>query len=138
MQGLAWALAMGLAGSAAAQEAPGTTQAAAGPWMVFFDWGKPDVRGDDQAALDQVAAAYRDRPGAQFEIAGHTDRSGSAAVNRAAGLQRARTVRAELERRGIPGNVISIASFGELQPLVATEEGVREVQNRRVVITIEE
>jgi outer membrane protein OmpA-like peptidoglycan-associated protein len=44
----------------------------------------------------------------------------------------------ELEKRGIPGNAISVASFGEEQPLVPTEDGVREVQNRRVTIEIGE
>jgi outer membrane protein OmpA-like peptidoglycan-associated protein len=106
--------------------------------MVFFDWGKPEVRSDDQLVLDEVAAAYRAKPGAHLQLAGHTDRSGSAAVNRAAGLRRAETVRAELEKRSVPRNAIAIASFGEDQPLVPTEDGVREVQNRRVDIRIEE
>lgn len=108
------------------------------PVMVFFDWRKPDIRSDDQQVLDQVATAYRTRPSAQLVLAGHTDRSGNASVNRAAGLKRAQTVRAELEKRGIPRNAMRIASFGEDQPLVPTEDGVREVQNRRVVIEFEE
>ena len=66
------------------------------------------------------------------------DRSGSAAVNRRKGLERARMVRGELEKRGVPRNAMRIASFGEERPLVATEDGVREVQNRRVVIAFEE
>ena len=131
---LAVAIALGLASQSAAQEA----SAPPAPVMVFFDWGKPDLRGDDQAALDQVATAFRSRPSAHLRIAGHTDRSGGAAANRAAGLRRARTVRAELERRGIPRNAMSVASFGEDRPLVPTEDGVREVQNRRVVIAFEE
>jgi len=105
------------------------------PFMVFFDWGEPDVRSDDASTLDQVAATYRADPGRRLLLTGHTDRSGSAAVNRAAGLRRAVTVRTELEKRGVPRNVMTIASFGEGQPLVPTEDGVREVQNRRVVIS---
>ena len=108
------------------------------PAMVFFDWGKDDLRRDDAETLDRVAEAWRARPSAKLRLAGHTDRSGSAAVNRRAGLERARMVRAELEKRGVPRNAISIASFGEERPLVATEDGVREVQNRRVVIAFEE
>ena len=135
MRGLAFAVAMSLlAGASMAQ--PG--HASTGPWMVFFDWGKPEVRGDDQAILDQVAAAYRTRPGAHLLLTGHTDRSGSRAVNRAAGLKRVEVIRSELEKRGVPRSATSIASLGEDQPLVPTEDGVREVQNRRVVITIEE
>jgi outer membrane protein OmpA-like peptidoglycan-associated protein len=134
MRMLAAAIALGLAADAAAQEA----SAPPSPLMIFFDWGKPDIRSDDQAVLDQAAEAFREKPATHLRLAGHTDRSGSAAANRAAGLRRAQAVRAELEKRGIPRNAISIASFGEEQPLVPTEDGVREVQNRRVVIGFEE
>lgn len=134
MRTAAVAMALGLAGTAAAQAPP----VLPAPAMVFFDWGKPDVRSDDQGVLDQVAAAYRARPSAHLRLAGHSDRSGGSAVNRAAGLRRAQTVRAELEKRGIPRNAMSVASFGEGRPLVPTEDGVREVQNRRVVIAFEE
>jgi len=118
----------------AAQQADAPTS----PFLVFFDWSKPEMRGDDAATLDQVAAAYRAHPGARLQLTGNTDRSGSVAINRAAGLRRAEAVRAELEKRGIPRNAISVASFGEERPLVPTEDGVREVQNRRVEILLEE
>ncbi|MDP9422875.1 MAG: OmpA family protein [Pseudomonadota bacterium] len=131
---LAVAIALGLAAQSAGQE----QSAPPAPLMVFFDWGKPDLRSDDQSVLDQVAAAYRGRPSAHLQIAGHSDGSGRAAVNCAAGLRRAQTVRAELEKRGIPRNAMTIVSFGEDRPLVPTEDGVREVQNRRVVIAFEE
>ena len=137
MRGVALALALGLAQVVTAQEAP-PPAAPAGPLLVFFDWGKPDIRSDDQTVLDQVAAAYQAKAGVRLRLSGHTDRSGSPAVNRAAGLKRAQEVRAELEKRGIPRNAMSVSSFGEEQPLVPTEDGVREVQNRRVVIELEE
>jgi outer membrane protein OmpA-like peptidoglycan-associated protein len=122
-------------GVANAQQA---ADAPTGPVLVFFDWGKPDIRGDDSATLDQIAAVYRAHPGARLQLSGHTDRSGSVATNRAAGLRRAEAVRAELEKRGIPRNAMTVASFGEVRPLIPTEDGVREVQNRRVEIVIEE
>ena len=134
MRMLAAAVALGWASRAVAQE----PSAPPAPAMVFFDWGKPEIRSDDQAVLDRVAEAYRSRPGMHLHLAGHSDRSGGTATNRAAALRRAQTVRVELEKRGIPRNAISIASFGEERPLVPTEDGVREVQNRRVVIAFEE
>ena len=130
-------VAMGLAVVASASIAQQPASAPA-PAMLFFDWGKPDIRSDDQATLDKVAETYRGRTGARLMIAGHSDRSGSRMANRAAALKRAETVREELEKRGIPRNAMSIASFGEDRPLVPTEDGVREVQNRRVVIAFEE
>lgn len=132
---VAGALTIAVCGVANAQQAAG---AATSPVLVFFDWGKPDIRGDDAATLDQIAAAYRAHPGARLQLSGYTDRSGSVATNRVAGLRRAEAVRAELEKRGIPRNVMTVASFGEERPLVPTEDGVREVQNRRVEIVIKE
>jgi OmpA-OmpF porin, OOP family len=134
MRLLAVAVGLGLAAGAVAQEQP----AQAKQFLLFFDWAKPEIRGDDAETLDKVAAAWRARPSARLQIAGHTDRSGSLATNRRAGLKRAEAVRAELEKRGVARNAMSVASFGEEQPLVPTEDGVREVQNRRVAIELKE
>jgi len=128
------AIGMLAAGSAAqSQSAP-----PAGPVMVFFDWGKGEVRRDDETVLDKVAADWRARPSSHLQLTGHTDRSGDAAFNRRSGLERAARVRSELEKRGVPRNAMNLASFGEDRPLVPTEDGVREVQNRRVEISFEE
>ncbi|SHK45425.1 hypothetical protein SAMN02745194_04951, partial [Roseomonas rosea] len=43
---------------------------------------------------------------------------------------------AELSRRGIARNQMSIQAFGESRPLVPTADGVREPQNRRVEIVL--
>src|SRR5688572_3862300 len=135
---IAGTLLAALCGNAAAQLPASLDAASPNQFMIFFDWGKPDIRGDDAATLDQVAAAHRTRPDARLQLSGHTDRSGSGAVNRVAGLKRAMQVREELEKRGVPRNAMTVVSFGEDRPLVPTEDGVREVQNRRVVIDIKE
>ena len=119
----------------------GARQAANDPpasFIVFFDWGKGEMRSDDAATLDKVAEAHRAKPAAHLKLSGHSDRSGGAATNRRTALSRAETIRAELEKRGIARNAMSVVSFGEEQPLVPTEDGVREVQNRRVVIELGE
>ena len=113
-----------------------TSDDAAGPFFLFFDWAKPDINRDAAAVLDQAASAYRHKPGARLRIAGYTDRSGSASYNQLASRRRAEAVRAELARRGIPASAMSVAAFGEGRPIVPTEDGVRELQNRRVEITL--
>lgn len=124
-------LAIAACGVAAAQQQP-TGQ----PLVVFFDWAKPDVRSDDQLVLDQAADAWRFHPGALLHLSGHTDRSGSAAFNLRASRNRAAMVRDELVKRGVPASAIAVEAFGEARPLVPTEDGVREVQNRRVEILV--
>ena len=124
-------IAVPASGAGAAQTAAG---AASGPFLLFFDWGKPDITGDAAAVLDQAAQAYRQSPGAQLQITGHTDRSGSESYNVMASRRRAEAVRAELAKRGVPVGAMTIAAYGEERPIVPTEDGVREVQNRRVEI----
>jgi len=128
---LAIALAVAGCGVAMAQQ-----PAASAPLMLFFDWGKPDIRTDDQAVLDQAVAAWRATPNVTILLSGHTDRSGSSSYNLAASRRRAAMVESELVKRGVPPGAIRIAAFGDERPLVPTEDGVREVQNRRVEIQI--
>ena len=106
--------------------------------MVFFDWGKPDDPRGRWRRSTRSPRPFDARPDARLQLSGHTDRSGSVAVNRARGLEAREAVREELEKRGVPRNAMSVVSFGEERPLVPTEDGVREVQNRRVVIAFEE
>ena len=130
LRNLAIALAIAAGGVAAAQQ-----PANSGRFMVFFDWGKPEIRSDDTATLDQVAAGWSANPGDMLDLAGHTDRSGSASHNLRASRLRAEMVRDELLKRGVAPANIRIRAYGEDRPLVPTEDGVREVQNRRVEIT---
>ncbi len=132
MRELALAILLGLAASSHAQEPPPPPDR----FMLFFDWGMSDIRTDDAAVLDQAAAAYHQRHGARLQLSGFTDRSGSAAYNVRAARKRAEGVRAELIKRRVPAGAMTIASHGEERSLVPTEDGVREVQNRRVEISL--
>ena len=105
------------------------------PFRIFFDWGKPDISRDGETILGEVVAAYQQQHPAHISINGHTDRSGSASFNLAASRRRAEAVKVYLAEHGIPASVMSVAGFGESQPIVPTEDGVREVQNRRVEIS---
>ena len=68
-------------------------------------------------------------------LAGHTDRSGTISYNEALAGRRNASVTEYLTGRGIPMGRISSQAFGETQPRVPTEDGVRELQNRRVEVT---
>lgn len=105
----------------------------AGPTLLFFDWGKSELSGDAKASLDKVAERYRQaaRP---MTIDGHSDRSGADASNLASSKRRAGIVRDYLVERGVPDSAMSVRAYGETWPIIATADGVREVQNRRVEI----
>jgi Cu-Zn family superoxide dismutase len=106
------------------------------PLMLFYDWGKPDIRSDDTAVLDEAVAAWRANPSTQLVVSGHSDRSGRRDYNLRSSKRRAELVRSELIKRGVTPGSVKIAAYGEDRPLVPTEDGVREVQNRRVEIDV--
>jgi outer membrane protein OmpA-like peptidoglycan-associated protein len=72
-----------------------------------------------------------------MRIEGHTDRSGTATVNKRSALRRAEQVRDYLVAKGVTARAVSIVAHGEARPLIPTEDGVREVQNRRVEVILE-
>ena len=108
---------------------------AVGPFFVFFDWDKSDITPEAAAILDNAAAAYQQTGSAQVMLAGHADRSGSDQYNVGLSQRRADAVRAYLAGRGVADGAMTTSAFGESKPLVQTEDGVREPQNRRVEIT---
>ena len=70
-------------------------------------------------------------------LAGFADRSGNPKYNVGLSQRRADAVKGYLASHTIPEGVITTAAFGEdpTKLRVQTEDGVREVQNRRVEIT---
>ena len=104
------------------------------PAMIFFGWGGPEIDRDAAATLDEIVGNFAKEPGATLRIDGHSDRSGPAGPNRRTSLQRAEAVRAYLAARGVPVGAMTTAGHGEEQPIIATADGVREPQNRRVEI----
>jgi outer membrane protein OmpA-like peptidoglycan-associated protein len=67
---------------------------------------------------------------------GHADRSGSDSYNDALSLRRASNVKTALVAEGIAEATIGVTAKGETSPLVPTDDGVREPQNRRVDIAL--
>ena len=110
-----------------------SAQSASAPTYLFFDWGKGELSSDATAILDGVAAQYLAAPGAML-IDGHSDRSGPAGPNVSSSRKRAEQARDYLAAHGVPASAMRVRAYGEAAPIIATEDGVREVQNRRVEI----
>jgi OmpA-OmpF porin, OOP family len=106
-----------------------------GPYIVFFDWDKSNLRPDAASVLDNAVAQYATCGNAKVMLAGHADKSGSASYNVGLSERRNSTVRSYLESKGVSGGAISTEAFGETAPLVQTADGEREPQNRRVEVT---
>jgi outer membrane protein OmpA-like peptidoglycan-associated protein len=108
-----------------------------GRYLVFFALDRAALRPDARAAISEAAQEYlRGAGGARLALAGHADRSASAAYNRRLSERRVEAVRAELVRLGVPADAIDTVARGEEDPLVPTADGVREPRNRRVEIVV--
>lgn len=106
-----------------------------GPYIVFFDWDKSNLRPDAASVLDNAAAQYSNCGSAKVMLAGHADKSGTAKYNVGLSERRNDTVRAYLETKGVSAGAIATEAFGETAPLVQTADGEREPQNRRVEVS---
>lgn len=115
--------------------APGTSALqAACPGLIFFDSGSSEIRREWGAVLEAaVAGAAQSR----LRLVGYSDTPGSAATNLRMARRRAQAVADALAARGFPADRIDVVAVGEQQLLIPTADGVREVQNRRVEITVQ-
>lgn len=102
---------------------------------IEFDPGSDQISSSKAALLDLTARAAADCPGT-LRVEGHTDNTGSAAINESLSRRRAEAVRAALIQRGVAPSRLIAAGYGPARPIGdnATEEG--RALNRRIEIRI--
>jgi outer membrane protein OmpA-like peptidoglycan-associated protein len=121
------------AGATAA--APVAPAPAAREFTVYFEFGKATLTSDARSVIHEAAATAKQGPMTHITLTGHTDTVGSEGSNQHLSERRAAAVRKELIAQGVPANAISASGVGEKELAVPTPDGVKEKQNRRVVIT---
>lgn len=116
--------------------------AVARTYLVFFDFDKYALTPRAREIVREAAQASTRVQTTRIEVNGYTDtssaRGGAAGARYNMGLsqRRAKSVKAELIRDGVPASAIFTQGFGESHPLVPTGPNVREPQNRRVEIIL--
>ena len=108
------------------------------PSDISFAVGRSDIQGNFAPVLDRFAEGLRNNPNTDVRIIGHTDNTGSDAVNNPLSLDRAASTRNYLTGRGIDGRRISIEGMGERQPIATNETADGRSRNRRVEIYVGE
>ena len=106
-------------------------------FLVFFDFDRSNIRPDAQKIVEQAADYAKKNGKVVIHTTGHADTSGSDAYNLALSERRANAVKAALRKLGFSDKDITVVGKGETQPLVATGDGVKEPQNRRVEIVFD-
>ncbi|MCF8479395.1 MAG: OmpA family protein [Rhodospirillum sp.] len=105
-------------------------------YLVFFDFDSSAITPEAAGIVGTAATNAKATGSSMIEVTGHADRSGPSDYNMGLSLRRAEAVLGELERNGIPRSDVAVYAKGETDPLVPTPDGVREPQNRRVVIVL--
>lgn len=106
-------------------------------YLMHFDWGANEVSGMARDELHLIASHLKRKNDYEIIINGHADRSGDDDYNMELSQARAEYIRSFLIRYGVPASRIQYFAFGESDPKVFTEDGVRQRANRRVELFIE-
>lgn len=108
------------------------------PSDVSFDTGRADIRPSLRPILDQFASGLRDQPNTEIRIIGHTDSTGSDAINYPLSEQRAASARDYLAARGVDYRRIVTAGRGSREPIADNNTEAGRSKNRRVEIYLAE
>lgn len=103
---------------------------------ILFDTGKFALKPAAVGNLSQMAAIIKKYPENVLTIKGYTDNTGSANVNKTLSENRAKSVRDELIKGGVPADTISVVGMGPENPLADNKTAPGRQQNRRVEVEI--
>ena len=106
------------------------------PGNITFASGNADIAQNFLSVLDSVNLVLKEFDKTLVVVSGHTDSSGSDALNQNLSEKRAQSVANNLSNSGVISDRLEIIGFGETQPIADndTEEG--KMQNRRVEISL--
>ena len=99
---------------------------------VNFELGKAVLLPVSKDILRDVAASLITNPDVRVEVAGHTDSTGSRALNERLSLARAESVKAFLIENGVAADRMEVQGYASTQPVATNKTASGRAQNRRV------
>lgn len=108
------------------------------PSDISFDTGRSAVKPELRSVLDSFATGLAGDPTLRVRIVGHTDSTGSDAINNPLSVDRAQSVRDYLAARGVSASRIETAGRGANEPIADNSSAAGRAQNRRVEIFLRE
>ena len=107
------------------------------PSDLSFDTGSYAIKSNMRPVLDQFASGLSGQ-NYDVRIIGHTDNTGSYAINQPLSVNRANSVRDYLGARGVNTSRISTSGVADTQPVASNANEYGRAQNRRVEIYLGE
>ena len=108
------------------------------PSDISFAVGSAALEPRLRPVLDAFANGLERDAQMLVRVVGHTDNTGSDAINEPLSLRRAESVRSYLEDRGIAGDRIAVAGRGSREPVATNTTPEDRARNRRVEIFLSE
>jgi outer membrane protein OmpA-like peptidoglycan-associated protein len=108
------------------------------PSDISFAVGRSDISPTFAPVLDQFATGLRNNPNAEVRIVGHTDSTGSDAINNPLSVERAASTRDYLVARGVNPQIFVIEGHGSTRPIATNDTAEGRAKNRRVEIYVGE
>ena len=103
---------------------------------ILFKLNSSTLNAVSKTALSQFAASLKNTPETDITIWGHTDNTGTLAVNERISAQRAEAVADFLVQNGIPRSRMTTAGKAYHEPVASNDTEAGRAQNRRVDIYI--
>jgi len=108
------------------------------PSDISFDVNRADIKANFRPVLDRFAQTMSANPVTTIRIIGHTDSTGSDAINDPLSVNRAASARQYLAARGVDAGRIAIDGRGSREPIADNNSAAGRAQNRRVEIYVAE
>lgn len=108
------------------------------PSDISFASGQDEIAPRLMPILDQFAQGLNQQPAMEVRIVGHTDSTGSDAINLPLSVQRAQSARDYLVSRGVAASRISIDGRGAREPIADNSTEAGRARNRRIDIFLAE
>ena len=108
------------------------------PSDISFDTGRADIKPEMRPVLDRFAQSLTQHPVTTVRIIGHTDSTGSDAVNNPLSMERAASARDYLTGHGVASSRIAIDGRGEHEPIADNSSVEGRSKNRRIEVFVAE
>lgn len=108
------------------------------PSDVSFDSGRADVKSNLAPILEKFAETLKAHTATTVRIVGHTDNTGSDAINDPLSVNRAASVRRFLSAHGVDASRMTIDGRGSEEPVADNSTAEGRARNRRVEIFVAE
>lgn len=103
---------------------------------ILFATNSSTLNTASRASLDKFATSLQNNPDTDVKIYGHTDSTGSDAINNPLSQRRAESVYNYLVSKGVSGARMASEGFGSTQPVADNNTVDGRAQNRRVEVYI--